>query len=132
MVFSFERKVGETVKKINIVKENEDFSKIINHGNCVKDKNLVIYYQDNELSRTRFGISVGTKVGKAHIRNKLKRQMRNIVDNFKFSYSNSKDYIIIIRKNCLDITYQEIEKSYQYLFQKINRKERRLYEETKQ
>jgi len=108
------------MKKRNIVQNNEDFSKIIKKGQCVKDKNLVVYYQNNDLEKARFGISVGTKIGKAHTRNKLKRQMRNIVDNFKFSYSNSKDYIIIVRKNCLDVSFQEIEKSYQRLFQKIN------------
>ena len=108
------------MKKINIVKENNDFSKIINKGKCVKDSNLVIYYQPNELNKARFGISVGTKVGKAHIRNKFKRQLRNIVDNYKFSYSNSKDYIIIVRKNCLDKTFEDLTKSYETLFKKIN------------
>lgn len=108
------------MKKINIVKENNDFSKIIKKGNCVKDSNLVIYYQHNNLNRARFGISVGTKVGKAHIRNKFKRQIRNIVDNYKFSYSKSKDYIIIVRKNCLDKTFEDMRDSYKRLFEKIN------------
>lgn len=108
------------MKKINIVKENEDFSKMISNEKYVKDKNLVIYYRENREGKAKFGISVGTKIGKAHIRNKYKRRIRNIVDNYKLSYSNSKDYIIIVRKNCLDTSYQEIEKSYQNLFQKIN------------
>lgn len=108
------------MKKINVVKENNDFSTIINKGKCVKDKNLVIYCMPNNLNRARFGISVGTKVGKAHIRNKFKRQMRNIVDNCKLSYSNSKDYIIIVRKNCLEKTFDDLTKSYELLLKKIN------------
>jgi len=107
------------MKKEHIVKENRDFSTIIKIGTCIKDKNLVIYYKDNEFNKARFGISVGTKVGKAHIRNKLKRQIRNIVDNYKNSYSKSKDYIIIVRKACLECTFKEIETSYQKLFEKI-------------
>lgn len=116
------------MKKMNIVKENTDFSEIINKGRCVKDKNLVIYYKDNNLNKARFGISVGTKVGKAHVRNKLKRQIRNIVDNYKISYSKSKDYIIIVRKNCLEKEYKEIEESYQMLWNKINSLEGRIHE----
>ena len=108
------------MKKINIVKENNDFSTIINKGKYVKDKNLVIYYMANDLNRARFGISVGTKVGKAHTRNKFKRQLRNIVDNYKFSYSKSKDYIIIVRKNCLDKTFEDLTNSYETLFKRIN------------
>ena len=107
------------MKKEHIVKENREFSNIIETGTCIKDKNLVIYYKDNELNKARFGISVGTKVGKAHVRNKLKRQIRNIVDNFKNSYSKSKDYIIIVRKACLECTFQEIEASYQKLLMKV-------------
>ena len=109
------------MKKINIVKENNDFSKIINKGKCVKDSNLVIYYQPNELNKARFGISVGTKVGKAHIRNKFKRQLRNIVDNYKFSYSNSKDYIIIVRKSCLLEEYHKLEENLIYLLKRIGK-----------
>ena len=108
------------MKKIDIIKSSEEYTEIINKGKCVKDSNLVIYYQPNELNKARFGISVGTKVGKAHIRNKFKRQLRNIVDNYKFSYSNSKDYIIIVRKNCLNKTFEDLTKSYEALFKKIN------------
>lgn len=109
------------MKKINIIKKNDDFSELIQKGTCVKDRNLVIYYKNNDYGKARFGISVGTKIGKAHTRNKLKRQIRNIVDNYKFSYSNSKDYIIIVRKNCLETNYQNMEESYHKLFHKINR-----------
>ena len=108
------------MKKINIVKENRDFSNIINNGKFVKDKNLIIYSLPNNLNKSRFGISVGTKIGKAHIRNNLKRKLRNIVDLNKNSYSNSKDYIIIVRKNCLDIEFNNIKESYDNLLNKIN------------
>ena len=112
------------MKKINIVKENRVFSNIINKGPYVKDKNLVIYYLPNDLNRARFGISVGTKVGKAHIRNNLKRKLRNIVDINKNSYSNSKDYIIIVRKTCLEASFEEIKNSYHNLLLKIYKKEK--------
>ncbi len=116
------------MKKANIVRKKEDFSEIIEHGKCVKNDCFVIYYKDSKDSFAHFGISVGTKVGKAHVRNKLKRQMRNIVDNFQNSYEKSKDYIIIVRKSCLEKSFQEMEKSYQQLFRKINSEEGRIHE----
>ena len=119
------------MKKVNIVQKNDDFSIIIQQGICVKDRNLVIYSKNNNRNQTRFGISVGTKIGKAHIRNKLKRQIRNIVDNDKNSYSKSKDYIIIVRKNCLEISYEEIAQSYHKLIMKSNSQEGRFYESNK-
>ena len=109
------------MKKINIVKESEEFNKIISSRVCVKDRNLIIYYKKNNLERYRFGITVPKKLGKAHIRNYYKRILRNICDINNFCYSNDKDYIIIVRKGCLETTYQEIEKSFKYLMSKIEK-----------
>ena len=109
------------MKKINIVKDSEEFNKIISSKVCVKDKNLVIYYKKNKLGRYRFGITVPKKLGKAHLRNYYKRVLRNVCDINSFCYSNDKDYIIIVRKGCLESNFQEIEKSFKYLMSKIEK-----------
>lgn len=109
------------MKKINVVKDSEEFNKIISSKVCVKDKNLVIYYKKNSLGRYRFGITVPKKLGKAHLRNYYKRVLRNVCDINIFCYSNDKDYIIIVRKGCLESNFQEIEKSFKYLMCKIEK-----------
>lgn len=115
------------MKKINTVKENKIFNEIINLNKCVKDKNLVIYYNKNIKSDNyRFGISVGKKIGCAVIRNQYKRKLRNIIDNNKKLYAKDLDYIIIVRKNCLNLTYAEIEKSFINLINKIKKED--IYE----
>lgn len=112
------------MKKINIVKESRDFQKIMSTGICLKDKNLVIYYKENNNNYSRFGISVGKKIGNAVVRNYYKRVLRNIVDHNKKICSNKKDYIIIVRKNCLITDYQKIEKSFIYLIQSSQKGEK--------
>lgn len=114
------------MKKINVVKNNSDFSNIINNGIFVKDKYLIIYSLPNNYNRARFGISVGTKIGKANIRNNLKRKIRNIIDINKNSYSKSKDYIIMVRKTCLEIEFNDIKNSYDQLLKKLNNREGEL------
>ena len=111
------------MKKKYTVKESRDFSRIIQKGFYVKNQHFVIYQMKNELGYTRFGISVGTKVGKAHIRNRLKRQLRAIIDNHNFSYSNSKDYIIIVRDGVKNQKYAYIETEVKEMFKHINQKE---------
>lgn len=109
------------MKKINVVRDNRDFNKIITKSPFIKDKNLVIYYSPNNLDIHRIGISVGTKIGKAHTRNNLKRKIRSISDKYKNLYSKGIDYIIIVRKNCLDIEYTEISDSFEKLILKIEK-----------
>ena len=49
------------------------------------------------------------KTGNAVIRNKTKRRIKNIIDNNKNTIQNGYDYVIIVRKGIIDLTYKEIE-----------------------
>ncbi len=100
------------MKKVNIIKKPEDFNRIIHQGTMKKNKEFVIYCEKNDLGYDKYGISVGKKIGKAVIRNKYKRKIRAIVDQYKKDYQNSQNYIIILRKTCLECTYQEMKDSF--------------------
>jgi len=106
------------MKKINVVKSNEEFNLIMNKGKCLKNKYFVLYSMKNNLDKYRFGVSVGKKVCNAVNRNKLKRQVRNILDYHKNLYSKSKDYIIIVRKSSLNEKYSILEENLVNLLKK--------------
>ncbi|NLA33775.1 MAG: ribonuclease P protein component [Tenericutes bacterium] len=109
------------MKKINIVKENRDFENIINSSNYKKNQFLILYFKRNNLNYYRFGISVGKKIGNAVIRNKLKRRIRNIIDKNRKEYSNNKDYIIMVRKSCLDLPFEKLEQAFLELIKGENK-----------
>lgn len=95
------------MKKKDIIKSQKEFNILIKTGKFIKNDDFVIYYKDNELTKKRFGIAVSTKLGNAVIRNKLKRQTKEIIDNLNYLFKNNKDYIIMIRKGSLDHTFLE-------------------------
>ena len=39
------------MKKINVVKSNEEFNLVMNEGNCFKNKYFVVYSNNNNLDK---------------------------------------------------------------------------------
>ena len=67
------------MKKEKILQKSEDFSNIISTGQKQKNKYFSLYYKKS--NESHYGITVPKKIGHAVIRNKLKRQTREILDN---------------------------------------------------
>lgn len=105
------------MKKKEILKKSNDYTKIINKKNKIKNKYYSIFYIKS--NNTLFGISIPKKTGNAVIRNKIKRQIKNIIDNNKIDIQNNYNYVIIIRKEILELPYKEKEKELVTLLKKI-------------
>ncbi len=107
------------MKKYEIIKKHDEFNNIIHNADFIKNNYFVIYYMNNNSNMSRFGIAISTKFGKAHIRNYYKRITRNIIDINKKSFSNNKDYIIMIKRTCLNIKYNELLTSFENLLKEL-------------
>ena len=94
------------MNKKYIIKKNEEIQKIIKNSKKIVSKYFIIYFVNNNLKYNRYCISVSKKIGKANIRNLYKRRIKDIL--MKNNFNSSNDYVIILRKPILDISYQEI------------------------
>ena len=106
------------MKKINIVKENRDYNRIIKENRPFKYKDYVIYIDKREPSIYRFGFSVGKKVGNAVTRNRVKRQIKAIVS--QNDYQNDFDCIIIVGKGILNRNFSEMSENLNFALRKLN------------
>lgn len=106
------------MKKYEVVKDKREYDDIIHNSPYKKNKYFVIYYKEKEKCFPRFGLAVGKKLGNAVTRNKVKRQMRSLIDNHKNLFQNDKDYIIIVKKTFLDLSFQEMDKELRSLIEK--------------
>lgn len=112
------------MKKINIVKDNRDYNRIIKENRPFKYKDYIIYIDKREVSNYRFGFSVGKKVGNAVTRNRIRRQIKAIVS--QNDYQNNFDCIIIVGKGILNRSFSEMSANLNFALKKLNLvKERR-------
>ena len=107
------------MKKINIVKENRDFRRIMNISKPIKNNFYTVFIEKSDnITNYHFGISVSKKLGNAVKRNRLKRQIKSIID--KKNYQNHFNCIIILKRDILNKNYQEMEEKLFEIFNKIN------------
>lgn len=106
------------MKKINIIKDNREFSRIIKKCEPIKYKSYLLYIENETSNVYKFGISVSKKLGNAVVRNKIKRQVKSIID--KNNYKKCFNCIIIIRKSYLEENFATNEKYLNNVFEKNN------------
>ena len=73
------------MKKINVIKKYREYKELFNLRKFKRNNLFTIYFRKNNYNITRVGLSVSKKNGNAVTRNKIKRQVRNILDK-KLTY----------------------------------------------
>ena len=95
------------MKKEFRIKSNEEFSTLVKMGKRIKRNEFHICYLQNVYSHNRFGVSVSTKIGNAVTRNKIKRQLRAIMDDFNKSSTKQHDIIVIAKQGFLNNSFKD-------------------------
>jgi len=99
------------MKKLNIIKKQDEIDHIIKTGNLYKNKFFFIYNKENNNNKYyRFCICVSKKLGNAVIRNKNKRQIKDIIDKSNLVFKSNMDYVIILRKEISNISFEDKKK----------------------
>jgi len=106
------------MKKINILKENKEYNRIIQGVKPFKSGDYLIFVERTDDNSYHFGFSVSKKICNAVHRNKIKRQLKDIID--KKVYKKNFNCIIMVKRNILNKTYQEMEKDLLFCFDKLN------------
>jgi len=105
------------MKKKEIIKKSIDYTNIINSNNKIKNKYYSIFLKKDE--NTLFGISIPKKLGSAVTRNKIKRQIKNIIDINKKYIPKNYNYVIILKEPIINLSYGVIEKELLDLLKKV-------------
>jgi len=90
---------------------NKEFDRAFKIGQSFYGQNLGLKAVDNNLSVTRLGILISTKVSKkAVIRNHFKRQIRELVRAELPQLQAGKDLVVVVFPQILDKNFEEIKR----------------------
>lgn len=88
------------------------------HTNGQANGFLVLYARKNRTATNRVGITVSKKLGKAHIRNRVRRRLREIYRLNEEQFQPGWDIVVVARTKAIDAPFDKLTKAYVSLAKK--------------
>ena len=93
------------------LKLNHVFRRLYGRGKSAVNPCLALYCRKNNLGYSRLGITVGVKVGKAVVRNRTRRRIREAYRLHESQFLPGYDLVVVARVKAGHSRYREIERS---------------------
>lgn len=94
------------------LKENRQFRRLYARGSSKVSPHMVFYWRKNASDQSRLGITVSGKLGKAVVRNKIRRRLREIYRINEAQLRPGFDLVVVARARALRTSYRELERSF--------------------
>ena len=113
-----------TFKKADRIRKRPEFLRISKSGLKIQDAYFIIYYSHGRFNRSRLGITVTRKIGRAPRRNRIKRLVREFFRLNRHNFSGEWDLNVVAKKEATGISTQAVFDSLNALFDKISKNDR--------
>lgn len=108
------------LRRAHRLKKNKDFQITYKKGKSVAGQYVILYYIKNNSDLNKFGFSVSKKIGKAVVRNRTKRILRECCRLHQNELKTGYNIIFIARPKIKGIKYRLVEQEIMKLFAKAN------------
>lgn len=88
------------------------------HTSGVADGYLVLYARKNRTGGNRVGITVSKKLGKAHVRNRIRRRLREVYRLNEERFRPGWDIVVVARSKAVEAPFERLTGSYLSLAKK--------------
>ena len=100
------------------LKLNHIFRRLYHSGNQAANRYLALYCRRNRTPGNRVGITAGKKLGKAVVRNRVRRRLREVYRLNEERFSPGWDIVVVARSRCITASFDKLTKSYLALAEK--------------
>lgn len=94
------------------LKKNYEFKRLYNKGKTAVTPYMVVYALKTQRGDRRVGYTVSTKLGKAVVRNRIRRRLREIYRLNSYKLKDSFDIVIVARSRCIEAEYAKMEQAF--------------------
>lgn len=110
------------MKKTKMLKKNYEFRKVLTKGKYYSGKYIEAIIIKNNYKQNFLGIAISTKIGKAVIRNKIKRLIRENYKNIeeKIKEGNSIVFLWKKKENTKNANFKNIQQDMENIIVKAN------------
>ena len=102
------------------LKENRLFRRLYAKGRSAVTPTMVLYCRKNGSRGNRLGLTTGTKLGKAVVRNKIRRRLRAIYRCHEQELLPGYDVVIVARHLAAQRPYAELERHFMRAVKKLH------------
>ena len=88
------------------------------HTNGQANGYLVLYARPNRSTTNRVGVTVGKKLGKAVIRNRVRRRLREVYRLNEHRFAPGWDIVVVARSRCVGTDFSKLTNAYLSLAEK--------------
>ena len=79
---------------------------------------LVLYARKNRTQTNRVGITVSKKLGKAVVRNRVRRRLREVYRLNEDRFTSGWDIVVVARSRCVEASFERLTGAYLSLAEK--------------
>ena len=101
------------------LKLNHVFQRLYRKGKSAVSPNLALYVRKNGREESRLGFTVSTKVGKAVVRNRTRRRLREVYRTNEDKLLPGYDVVVVARVRAAHTRYAVLEKEFLRLAGKV-------------
>lgn len=111
--------MDESLRPSERIRKRTEFVELYRKGRRIRGRYFHLVFQPNERGFSRLGVVVSKRIGKAVVRNRIKRWFREVFRKNKAVLARPVDMVLIAQKDILGLDWKSLVEEYRNMVKKL-------------